>query len=116
MKTFLSALFTLAFSQLALADTTYVCTHGDSERVIEVVYLSSSGTAPCEVRYTKNGVTEVLWSAQAEEGYCDVKGEAFVEKQRGWGWDCGEGGGMGMGMGMDDSSSSDEMPDWQRLE
>ena len=30
MKTFLSALFTLAFSQLALADTTYVCSHGDS--------------------------------------------------------------------------------------
>jgi hypothetical protein len=84
-----SILFAICFCQMALADTTYVCTQGDMERKIEVVYLGE-GTVPCEVRYTKNGNTEVLWSAQAEEGYCDAKAAEFVEKQRGWGWECVE--------------------------
>ncbi|MEJ2094503.1 MAG: hypothetical protein P8X93_04900 [Gammaproteobacteria bacterium] len=110
MKTFISTLLTLCFSQIALADTTYVCTHGDSQRTIEVVYLSS-GTAPCEVRYTKNGFTEVLWSAEVEEGYCDEKAGDFVEKQRGWGWECGE-----SMAAMDNSAASSEVPEWQRLE
>ncbi len=89
MRIFIGILFTICISQVALADTTYVCTRGDMERRIEVVYLGT-GTAPCEVRYTKNGNTEVLWSAQAEEGYCDARAVDFVEKQRGWGWECAE--------------------------
>ncbi len=84
-----SILVTFCFSQIALADTTYVCTRGDMERKIEVVYLGE-GTVPCEVRYTKYGNTEVLWSAQAEEGYCEARAAGLVEKQRGWGWECVE--------------------------
>jgi hypothetical protein len=84
-----SILAIFCFSQIALAGTTYVCTSGDMERKIEVVYLGA-GTVPCEVRYTKNGNTEVLWSAQAEGGYCEAKAAEFVEKQRGWGWECVE--------------------------
>jgi hypothetical protein len=84
-----SILATFCLSQIALANTTYVCTSGEMERRIEVVYLGTD-TVPCEVRYTKNGSTEVLWSAQAEEGYCDAKAAEFVEKQRGWGWACAE--------------------------
>jgi hypothetical protein len=87
MKIFIGILFTICFSQVALAETTYVCTHGGMERKIEVVYLET-GKVPCEVRYTKYGDTRILWSAQAEEGYCEAKAAEFVEKQRGWGWEC----------------------------
>lgn len=91
MKILLGILFTICFSQVALADTTTICTSGNMERKIEVVYLGAD-TVPCEVRYTKDGNTEVLWSAQAEEGYCEARAAEFVEKQRGWGWACVESG------------------------
>lgn len=91
MKIFVGVLFVICFSQVAFANTTYVCSQGEGERRIEVVYLGT-GTAPCEVRYTKDGMTEVLWSARAEEGYCDARAAEFVEKQRGWGWVCEENG------------------------
>lgn len=91
MKFLISILFIICFSQVALADTTYVCTQGSMERKIEVFYLET-GKVPCEVRYTKGGETQVLWSAQAEEGYCEAKAAEFVEKQKGWGWECIESG------------------------
>jgi len=87
MKIFFSILITIGFCQVALADTSYVCTNGGMERKIEVVYLGTE-KVPCEVRYTKDGNTEVLWTAQAEEGYCEAKAADFVGKQRGWGWVC----------------------------
>lgn len=89
MKIIIGILFTFCFSQIAFAETASVCTQGGMERRVEVVYLSAD-TVPCEVRYTKNGNTEVLWSAQAEEGYCEVKAIQFVEKLKGWGWECAE--------------------------
>jgi hypothetical protein len=85
----ISILATICFSGIALADTTYVCTNSGMERKVEVVYLSAE-KVPCEVRYTKNGNTDVLWSAQAEEGYCEAKAAELVEKLRGWGWECAE--------------------------
>ena len=74
------------------ADETYTCTYGPDERVISVVYQDQEAKVPCEVRYQKDGVTETLWSAQEEVGYCEEKAKAFVEKQRGWGWNCEETG------------------------
>lgn len=91
MKVFIGILLTLCFSQVALANTSYVCTQGGMERKIEVIY-PDTGTVPCEVHYTKHGNTQVLWSAQVEEGYCEAKAIEFVEKLRGWGWECVEGG------------------------
>lgn len=89
MRIIIGILFTICFSQIAFAEPTYVCTQGSMERQIEVVYLGAD-TVPCDVRYTKEGETKVLWSAQAEEGYCEAKAVEFVEKQRGWGWECAE--------------------------
>ena len=43
---------------------------------------------PCEVQYTKDGATSVLWQASNEAGYCEQKAADFVEKQRGWGFEC----------------------------
>jgi len=109
MKIFIGVLFTLCISQIALADTTYVCTQGSTERKIEVVYLGA-GTVPCEVRYTKDGTTQVLWSAQTEEGFCEARAAEFVEKQRGWGWECVE---TGAEMS---TPAAPEMPEGQGLE
>jgi hypothetical protein len=109
MRIFISILITICFSQIALADTTYVCTSGNMERKIEVVYLGAV-TVPCEVRYTKEGNTEVLWSAETEEGYCDFKASGFVEKHRSWGWECEE------GMNAMSEPPAPESPEAQRTE
>ena len=74
----------------AIADETYTCSSGSQERVISVVYQDQEAKVPCEVQYQKDGVTETLWRAQDEVGYCEEKAKAFVEKQRGWGWNCNE--------------------------
>ena len=67
----------------------YVCTYESGVRNIEVVYLQEDSTVPCEVRYIKDSVSNTLWNAQREVGYCESKAEAFVEKIEGWGWSCG---------------------------
>ena len=48
------------------------------------MYQDQEAKVPCEVRYQKEGVTETLWSAEEEVGYCDEKANSFVEKQRVW--------------------------------
>lgn len=63
------------------------CQLGDAVRVIEVVY-PQGGELPCEVRYSKDGATSVLWQADNEAGYCEQQAAAFIEKQRGWGFEC----------------------------
>jgi hypothetical protein len=69
----------------------YQCTHGDLVRRVEI--LTEPGlTVPCEVHYYKDteapGESQVLWSAQAQEGYCEAKTEEFVARLQGWGWSC----------------------------
>ncbi|MFT6791338.1 MAG: hypothetical protein ACJA04_000540 [Cellvibrionaceae bacterium] len=83
------ALIALLSSTQVLADETYLCNYGNKERVISVVYENQETNLPCEVRYEKEGVSEVLWSAQHQIGYCEEKSEIFVQKQISWGWNCG---------------------------
>ena len=89
MKTFMFALFfaLTASTTFAMENQKTVCTHGIQERIIEVVY-TGEGEVPCEVHYTKDTGSQVLWSAQGQVGYCEEKAAAFIEKQRGWGWEC----------------------------
>jgi len=87
MKTLMLATSMILAVSSAHAGMKTVCTHDSQTRVIEVVY-SGPEVVPCEVRYTKEEGTQVLWSAQNATGYCEEKAEAFVEKQRGWGWNC----------------------------
>ena len=72
----------------------YQCTHGDLVRRVEI-YTEPGVTVPCEVHYFKDteapGESQVLWSAQAQEGYCESQTEAFVAKLEGWGWSCAAG-------------------------
>ena len=87
-------LFTLAAPAVALSQDAgkYQCTHGDLVRRVEI-YTDPGVTVPCEVHYFKDteapGESEVLWSAQAQEGYCEQKATEFVAKLEGWGWACG---------------------------
>ena len=91
MKRLTILLLVLALSMLAsvcLADETYVCTYGQQERVISVVYQDQEMKVPCEVRYEKDGTTATLWTAEHEVGYCEEKAQELVQKQREWGWIC----------------------------
>ena len=63
---------------MAANDKRTVCTHDTQERVIELVYPTGD-QLPCEVRYTKNGVTNVIWNAQSETQYCESKAAGFIE-------------------------------------
>jgi len=64
-----------------------ICTHGEKQRKIEVVY-PEDGDKACEVQYTKDDDMRVLWSANSDKDYCAEKAVAFIEKQQGWGWEC----------------------------
>lgn len=86
-RTLLTVLALMPLGAMAAADQRTVCTHDTQERVIELVYPTGD-QLPCEVRYTKNGVTNVIWNAQNETQYCESKAAEFIEKQRGWGWQC----------------------------
>ncbi len=88
MKTItLAACAASLMASSAWADT-YVCKHGDKERVISVVYEKEGQAVPCKVVYIKDTGTETPWNAQNKAGYCEEQAAAFVEKQRSWGWTC----------------------------
>jgi len=70
------------------ADEMHVCTHGQKERVISLVYPKPGKIVPCQVWYTDDDVTEILWEAKNKIGYCEQKVEEFVQKQKDWGWRC----------------------------
>jgi len=85
----ISTLALLSFaSNAAYADKVYTCTSGNEERLITVNYDSPDSLTPCQVEYTKNGQSNVLWRAEGEEGYCEAKAEEFVLRQVKWGWQC----------------------------
>ena len=77
----------MAFSAISWADESFVCTNGESQRIVEIVYMSDQ-QVPCEVRYTKGDTVQTLWVAENQIGYCEEKAAAFIEKQEGWGWTC----------------------------
>src|SRR5690554_2902229 len=67
----------------------YLCQQAGEEREIEVAYLLPDQTVPCEVRYRKNnGKPEVLWRANNQEGFCEIKAQELMEKQTQWGFGC----------------------------
>ena len=81
----------LPFAAMAQDHNGYLCTNGDLQRRVEIVY-ETGVSVPCEVHYYKDteapGEPQVLWRALSEEGYCEVQAEAFVEQLANWGWDC----------------------------
>ena len=77
-----------------------VCTNDSLERLVELRYDNPGEAVPCSIVYTKpaEGLPEqVLWRAENEEGYCEARFEAFVDKLSGWGWSCAEETGVDSG-------------------
>ena len=73
----------------ALANPTE-CAYGEISRTIEVVYSDPGQPLPCEVIYSKSerSSIEVLWRADNEADYCEVKASELIEKLTGFGWTC----------------------------
>jgi hypothetical protein len=87
MKHTLLILLFFASNALAIENTSYICTNGALQRIIEIQY--PEGTAiPCAVVYTRDGESTTLWQAMNENGYCEEKATGFVDKQSSWGWQC----------------------------
>ncbi len=65
---------------------------GDLVRQVDVRYRNPDQTIPCRVEYRKpseGADTQILWSAELEEGYCESKAKEFLSKLESWGWSCG---------------------------
>ena len=82
------SLFTLLFSSPANANEIYVCKISNLVRTISIEYENSDSKLPCRVMYDKGSGPMTKWVSHHQEGYCEEKAAAFVEKQRGWGWHC----------------------------
>jgi len=87
----------------AQGSASYLCTHGDLQRRVEILYETGM-TLPCEVHYYKDteatGEPQVLWRAMNEAGYCERKTQQFIDKLTGLDWCCGS----------NDAASSDPEP------
>ncbi len=95
MTLFKPALSVLVISLIApfaaYADA-WSCRHGNDVREVHMVQTTDA-PAPCQVVYkklTEGAEDQVLWNAQNDASYCEVKAAAFVEKLEGWGWTCVE--------------------------
>lgn len=66
----------------------YSCTLDGVKRIIEVVYATPDQPLPCEVRYTKEGQTQVLWTYTNDVDKCETQAASFAGKQSTWGWQC----------------------------
>ncbi len=80
-----AAIFSAPLCAVESQSTT--CRYNNEERKIEIIYTQGA-EVPCEVHYSKASGTQVLWSAQAETGFCETKAAGLVDKQKMWGWNC----------------------------
>ncbi|HBD12986.1 MAG TPA: hypothetical protein DCZ13_12610 [Porticoccaceae bacterium] len=65
------------------------CRTGEFIRQVEVV-RQGMGKVPCEVHYRKinESSNQVLWTAQNDPEFCDIKFSEFVDKLSSHGWNC----------------------------
>jgi hypothetical protein len=64
------------------------CKSGREIREIWIKSLTAGKKVPCEVVYKKADGEMVIYSAQAQEGYCEMKATEFSEKLTGLGFLC----------------------------
>ncbi len=108
MKHLLIFLFlTVLATQTAIADESFLCTYGQKERIISLIYQDPEKPVPCEVRYKKEGLTEILWKATNTQGFCETKIKEFVQKQIDWGWRCADMAGQSAIVGTHRSADTD---------
>jgi hypothetical protein len=71
--------------------TGYACSMAKLKRTVTVDYEKQDAKVPCKVNYVRDvdsGEAKVLFSAAAEEGFCEKKASEFVEKLKSGGWTC----------------------------
>lgn len=69
----------------------WTCLQDGLTREVTVYYPNEPARLPCDVYYSKrdeNMMPRPIWTAFSEEGYCERKAEAFVEKLQSLGWQC----------------------------
>ncbi len=66
----------------------YLCSLGDTERLIQIVYLVPGQEVPCEVHYHKDGEQKLLWRADNQVGFCERKADYLADQQQEWGFSC----------------------------
>jgi hypothetical protein len=79
----------ITFTPTAHAES-WICEYDTLVREINVV-RDTAEPAPCSVAYNKqseNQGSQVLWSAQHDGSYCDVKANELAQKLEGLGWTC----------------------------
>ena len=79
----------LTFAPAASAES-WICEYSTMIREINVV-RETDAQAPCSVAYNKQteGLgTQVLWTANNDGSYCDVKANGLAQKLEGLGWTC----------------------------
>ena len=100
----------LSFAQ---GSSNYLCSHGDLQRRVEILYETGM-TYPCEVHYYKDseapGEPQVLWRAMNEAGYCERKTQEFVDKLTSLGWSCGANDAAGNDPEPTDDADQDSEP------
>lgn len=62
------------------------CKSGSQERTIEVV---TSEAKSCEVKYTKEGQSQTLWTSKRDAEFCKTKATQLTDKLASSGWNCG---------------------------
>lgn len=78
----------IPFALQAAESAVTTCTKEAQTRRIEVRYPQAENSPICEVLYSKNGSSKVLWNAQNDISFCERKAAEFVAKQNSWGWQC----------------------------
>lgn len=78
----------IPFALQAEESAVTTCTKEAQTRRIEVRYPQAENSPICEVLYSKNGSSKVLWNAQNDISFCERKAAEFVAKQNSWGWQC----------------------------
>ena len=100
----------LSFAQ---GSQNYLCTYGDLQRRVEILYATGM-TLPCEVHYYKDseapGEMTVLWRALNEAGYCEAKTQEFVTKLKALGWSCAANDDAAISV-ESDATAEPDMPD-----
>ena len=74
------------------SEITYLCTHGEQQRRIEVDLLEPPQAVPCEVNYYKDteepGTKTTLWTANNDSYYCENRAQGLIQTLEDANWSC----------------------------
>jgi hypothetical protein len=78
-------------SASSTSSSEFNCAMDKAKRTVKVAYEKEGAKVPCKVNYVRDASAaeeKTIYSAAAEEGYCEKKASEFVEKLKSNGWTC----------------------------